>query len=252
MAIAFGIGRLISDGVKKADAKNANAQIPAAAEAITMPENNRSNRQTESPPELVDALGEPLNTSIFDLGSRSQHGNPSSSGGSSVKPRCEISNLQVGKNITGDDHGYILAGIDEERQKKYGELVYEHTIYPPDVIRIESTGKPKWGFLLVEKLPRWRKIVRGIAGFVTLVGGTVLLTPYVGPIPAAIISGAAALGARKLFTLGRSVHFEAETDALYLTNGYAPKRDYDIFERLVREATDKIVSNADSRMCLQH
>ena len=231
IAVVCGIGQLI----KKAVSKNVTAQIP----------------ETESPPGFVNALGEPLNTSISDIGSREKNGSTGSSSVSSIKPRHKISDLQVGKNITGEANGYILAGIDEERQKKYGEVIYEHTIYPPDVIRIESTGR-RWGFLLVKKLSRSRKIVRGIAGLVTLVGGTALLTPYVGPIPAAIISGAAALGVRKLFTLGRSVHFEAETAGLHLTNGYAPKRDYDLFERLVREATHKIVSNADIAGCLQH
>lgn len=253
-AIVCGLGRLIFDGVKKAvSSKNVNSiQIPAVSEDITMPANNSSNPQTESPPALVNPLGEPLNTSISDLGNRPKNGSNSSSSVSSVKPRCEISDLRVGKSSTGGDWAYILPGIDKERQAKYGEVVYEPHIYHPEVIRIESIGRPKWGFLVVEKLPRWRKIVRGIAGFVTLVGGTALLTPFVGTIPAAIISGAAAIGVRKLCTLGRSVHFEAETARLHLTNGSAPKRDYDVFERLVREATHKVVSSADVSVCLQH
>ena len=170
---------------------------------------------------------------------------------SSVKPRCDISDLRVGKSKTGEDWAYILAGIDKERQEKYGEVIYEPHIYPSEVIRVESEGRPKWGFLLVEKLPRWRKIVRGIAGFVTLAGGIALLTPIVGPIPAALISGAAAIGVRKLLTLGRSVHFSAETADRHLTNGYAPKRDYDILERLVHEAAEKVVLNADASVRFQ-
>ena len=154
-------------------------------------------------------------------------------------------------NNTDGDWAYISAGIDKEREKKYGEVIYEHNISPPNVLHIETVGRAKWGFLLVEKLPRGRRIVRGIVGFVTLVGGTALLTPFVGPIPAAIISGAAAMGIGKLLTLGRSVHFEAKTAGLHLTNGYAPKRDYDIFKRLVREATRKVV-NTDASVCFQN
>ena len=202
---------------------------------------------------LVNALGEPLDTSTVDLGSgaKQNRGN-GSSGVSSVKSRCEINDLRVGKSNTGEDWAYILAGIDKERQEKYGEVIYEPNVYPPEVIRMESEGQPKWGFLLVEKLPRWRKIVRGIAGFVTLVGGTYLLTPFVGPIPAAIISAAATIGVRKLLTLGRSVHFSAETADRHLTNGYTPKRDYDIFERLVREAAHKVVLNDDTSVRFQN
>lgn len=250
-AIVCGISRWVYDGIKKIVSKKANAQIPAA-EGITIPKNNSGNSQIESPPGLVNALGEPLNTATSNLGSRPKTKSKGSSGVSSVKPRREISHLQVGKSITGEDYGYIIPGIDEERQEKYGEVVYEPHIYHPDVIHVESEGQPKWGFLLLEKLPRWRKIVRAIAGVVILIGGIYILTPFVGPIPAAIISGAAALGARKLLTLGRSVHFEAETARLHLTNGSAPKRDYDIFERLIREANQEIVSNADVSVCLQH
>lgn len=181
---------------------------------------------------LVNPLGEPLNTSTV------------------VKPRREIVDLRVGKSNTGEDWAYILVGIDAERQAKYGEVIYEPNVYPLNVMRVESEGG-QWGFLAVEKLPRRRKIVRGIAGLVTLVGGTVRLMPFVGPIPAAIISGAAALGVRKLMTLGRSVKFSAETADHHLTNGYAPKRDYDIFERLVHEATHKVVLNADASVHFQ-
>ena len=218
----------------------------ATAAESTPRQNAGDNIQPESPSGLVNPLGEPLNTASVDLGSGpKQNSGIGSSGVSSVKPRCEIGDLSVVKSNTGEDFGYITAGANE----KYGEVIYEHTIYPPDVMRIKSTGRPEWGFLLVEKLPRWRKIVRGIAGFVTLIGGTVILMPL-GPIPAAIISGAAAIGVRKLFTLGRSVHFEAETADLHLTNGYAPKRDYDIFKRLVREATHKAVNEAS--VCFQN
>lgn len=244
----FAIGRLISDGVKQAlSSQNANRiQIPAA-EGITMSENKSGNPQPEPPPALVNPLGEPLNTSISDLGSRPNNGSASSFGVSSVKARCEIEDLRVGKTHTGEEWAYILPGIDKERQAKYGEVIYEPHIYHHEIIRIERTGRPKWGFLIVEKLPRWRRIVRGIAGLVTLVGGTALLTPFITPIPAAIVSGAAALGVRKLSTLGRSVGFEAETSERHLT-GYAPKRDYDILKRIVRQATHK---SADVSACFQ-
>ena len=209
------------------------------------------NTQVEPPSELVNPLGEPLTPKVNSSGNGSGKSGNGSSGVSSVKPRREIVDLRVGKSNTGEDYAYILAGIDTERQKKYGEVIYEPHIYPSEVIRVESAERPKWGFLLVEKLPRWRKIVRGIAGFVTLVGGIALLTPFVGPVPAALISGAAALGVRKLLTLGRSVRFSAETADRHLTNGYTPKRDYDIFKRLVHEAAEKVVLNADASVRFQ-
>ena len=245
MAVAYKIGQWLFKDPKKKETVSQSIQTPTAAEGVPMPNNKSGDSQTDSG--LVNPLGEPLNTSISDLGSRPKN----SSGVSSVKPRCKIEDLHIGKLNTGEDYAYILAGRDTEREQKYGEVIYEHTVYPHDVIGVESEGRSKWGFLLVEKLPRWRKIVRGIAGLITLVGGTALLTPFVTSIPAAIISAAAAIGVRKLLTLGRSVHFEAETAGLHLT-GSAPKRDYDIFERLVREATHKVVSSADVSVCLQH
>ena len=229
-AIACGIGRLIYDGIK----------------SIQKPDPKSSHIEKESPA-LVNPLGEPLNTSISYLGSRPKNGSASSFGVSSVKARCEIEDLRVGKSSTGEEWAYILPSIDNELQTKYGEVVYAPPIYHHEVIRIERTGRPKWGFLIVEELPRCRKIVRGIAGLVTLVAGTALLTPFIGSIPAAIVSGAAALGVCKLFTLGRSVDFEAETAELHLT-GYAPKRDYDILKRIVREATHK---SPDVSACFQ-
>ena len=218
-----------------------------ATTGTPIPQNGRENTVAGSALGLVNPLGEPLDTSTVGLGSGRKKEGVNDSSGVSSKPRCEIGDLRVVKSNTGESFGYIAAGADE----KYGEVIYEHTIYHPDVMRIESTGRPEWGFLLVKRLPRWRKIVRAIAGVVTLLGGTIVLSSIgVGPIPAAIISGAAALGVRKLCTLGRSVHFEAETADLHLTNGYAPKRDYDIFKRLIHEATHKAVN--DASVCFQN
>ena len=220
----------------------------AAAEESTIPQNSRGNTQAGSPSGLVQAgspsglvnpLGEPLNTSTPKGSSGSGSGKSGSrtSGVSSVRSRCEIAKIKVGKGLDGEDYAYILAGIDEKREQKYGERVYAHTIHPLSITCLERVGNPTWGFFPVDKLPRWRKVVRGIVGFITFTGGTALLVSIVGPIPAVIISAAAALGVRKLFTLGRSVKLLAETDALNLT-GCVPKRDYDIFERLVRGTAD--------------
>jgi hypothetical protein len=200
-------------------------QIETTAEKENaMPQDGSGNVQTESPSGFVNPLGEPLITSTYDM--------------SSEKPCSEIEDLWVGKGNDSEEFAYILAGTDEKLQEKYGEPIYDHIIYPSVITHLEREGKPKWGFLLVEKLPRWRKIVRGVVGFITLVGTTALLTPVVGTVPALLIGAAAAIGVRKLLTLGRSVEFSAETAELKLTNGYVPKRDYDIFQRLVREAAN--------------
>ena len=124
----------------------ASTEIPTAAAG-------NGNTRTGSPSGLVNPLGESLNTSNADLDSRlRQHSSNGSSGVSSVKPHCEIRNLRVGKN-NNEDWAYILAGIDREREKKYGEVIYEHIIYPADVIHTETVGRAKWRFLAVEKLP---------------------------------------------------------------------------------------------------
>ena len=206
------------------------------------------NTQVGTPSGLVNPLGEPLSTSTPKGGSGSGSGKNGNgtSGVSSVKPCCDIIDVMVGKGADGEHYAYITAGRDEELEKLYGERVHAHTIYPADIIHLERVGNPRWGFLPKDKLPRWRKVVRGIVAFITLVGGTAVLTPFVGPIPAAIISAAAALGVRKLFTLGRSVKFSAETADLNLTNGYVPKRDYDILQRLVRGAADCPQSGAEA------
>lgn len=207
-------------------------------EENAIPEDFGASTQVKFPSGLINLLGEPLNISTSNNDMRPEYGSNDSSDLSSVKHDCEIDDLWVGKADNGQSFAYVLAGTDEELQKKYGELIYDHTIHSSAITHLETEGKPKWGFLLVEKLPRWRKVVRGVVGFITLVGSTALLTPVVGGIPAVLIGAAAAIGVRKLLTLGRSVKFSAETAELKLTNGYAPKRDYDILQRLVREATD--------------
>lgn len=226
----YKITKLISELSTEIGHVSPHIQTTTAVED-TMSHIGSGNVQAESPSGFVNPLGEPLITSPY--------------GGSTAKPCSEIGDLWVGKGDNGQNFAYILAGTDEELQKKYGELIYDHTIHPSAITHLETEGKPKWGFLLVEKLPRWRKVVRGIVGLITLVGGTALLTPVVGGIPAVLIGAAAAIGVRKLSTLGRSVKFSAETAELKLTNGYAPKRDYDILQRLVRETTDCMQSGVE-------
>lgn len=192
-------------------------------------QNDSGNTQTESSPSgLVNPLGEPLNSS----------GSGSGSGVSSIKTRSEIIDLRIAKANDGREVAYILAGVDKELQEKYGERVYEHVIYPSAITHLERVGRSKWGFHSVKKLPRWRQILRTVAGFITLAGGTYLLTSVVGPFFALAISAAGAIGVRKLLTLDRSVKFTAETAELNLTDGFVPKRDYDILQRLVREAAN--------------
>ena len=152
---------------------------------------------------------------------------------SALKPVCDIAELWVGKDPEGNAYAYLLAGIDHERQERYGERIYAHTIYPDAITELYKVGGCQWGFLRVEKLPRWRRILRGVVGFVSLVVGTALLTPVVGGWFAILISGVAAYLTRKMVTFGRSTRFSAETAELHLENGIAPKRDYSVFQQLV-------------------
>ena len=170
---------------------------------------------------LVNSLGEPLNSPLNSTG----------------KKFLKIEEIHANKY-----NPYMLAGRDTELEKKYGEIIgdeiiYEYTIFPRDFVGMEITGRPSWGFLTVKKLPRSRRVVSGIAGLLTLIGGCFLLNPLPLPlIPAAIATGAAALGVRKILTLGRSVEISAETADLLLT-GKVCKWEYDLFERIFKETT---------------
>jgi hypothetical protein len=167
---------------------------------------------------------------------------------SSVKGTCEIADLWVGKDSQGNYYAYLLAGTDEERQAKYGERIYAHTITPDIITELNREHRARWGFLPVKKLPRWRKMLRSGIGFLTLVGGTTVLTPILGLLFALAVSAASAMGTRKLATCGKSVNFSAEAAGLRLINGQAPKLDYDKFQRLV-EARNSSSAHADTVVC---
>ena len=166
----------------------------------------------------------------------------------SEKVTCEIADLWMVKDSQGNSYVYLLAGVDEERQAKYGERIYAHTITPDIITELNRQQRARWGFLPVKKLPRWRKVLRSGIGFLTLVGGTTVLTPIVGLLFALPVSALSAMGTRKLATCGRYIRFSAETAQLHLINGQAPKSEYDQFQRLV-EARSSTSAQAHTVVC---